>query len=84
MEENAQAEDSNSMQPDRELPKRFWDTVAAMPESAQGVRKVVVSLEDGSRVYDVVVAGGREIVRVGSERDIPFLCSAIVRVEGQS
>lgn len=69
--------------PDRQLPSRFWDAVIAMPECAMGVSKVIVTLQDGSRIRDVFVMEGHEIVRVGREVDLPFRTSDIIKVESQ-
>lgn len=65
------------------LPMRFSDWIRAFPECSHGVSKVVVTLEDGRRVYDVFVAGGTTIVKVGTSRVVPFNPDRIVRVESQ-
>jgi hypothetical protein len=63
------------------LPDAVQAKVNAMPESGYGVTRVTVVLDDGKRYSDVHVAWGREIVKVGRGKVIPFDVSRIVDVE---
>jgi hypothetical protein len=54
-----------------------------MPEHSYGVTRIRVTLDDGSRFSDVLVAWGSEIVKVGTSEEIPFDPSRIVSVERQ-
>jgi len=54
-----------------------------MPESSHGATRVVVILDDGTRVSDVYVAWGKEIVKVGQSFEVPFDASRVVDVELQ-
>lgn len=67
----------------RNIPENFQDEVNAMPESSYGVTRIRVTLDDGSKFDDVFVAWGREIVKVGTSKDIPFDPLRIVSVERQ-
>jgi hypothetical protein len=55
-----------------------------MPESSYGATRVTVVLDDGTRIPDVYVAWGKEIVKVGQKQDILFDVSRIVDVQFQS
>ena len=70
-------------QQNRQLPDKFVDIVAAMPEYRYGVNRIIVTLDDGTRVWDVFVAGEGEIVKVGANREIPFDPSRVVGVKSQ-
>lgn len=63
------------------LPDTLQDKVSAMPESGYGVTRVTVILDDGTRIPNVHIAWGREIVKVGEEKAISFDISRIVDVE---
>ena len=65
------------------LPEHLRKKVLNMPESNYGATRVVVILDDGTRVSDVHVAWGKEIVKVGQSSAIPFDASKIVDVEPQ-
>jgi hypothetical protein len=54
-----------------------------MPETSYGATRVIVVLEDGTRIPDVYVAWAREIVKVAQELDVPFDASRVVDVEFQ-
>lgn len=54
------------------LPDKFKDAIGAMPEYSYGVQRIVVTLDDGKKVWDVFVAGDNEIVRVGTKAEVPF------------
>jgi len=54
-----------------------------MPEYSHGVNRIVVTLDDGTRIWDVFVAGDGEIVKVGTSKDIPFDPATIVEVDAQ-
>lgn len=55
--------------------------ILSMPEYRQGTNKVRVKLRDG-RIYSAVfVAWGNEIVKVGTDSNIPFDAEDIVSVE---
>ncbi len=54
-----------------------------MPESSYGATRVVVVLDDGTRIPDVDVAWGKEIVKVGRGFEVPFDASRVVDVELQ-
>jgi hypothetical protein len=47
------------------LPERLAARAAHFPESSMGATKVMLELANGEVVADVVVAWGREIVRIG-------------------
>jgi len=67
----------------KELPKHLQDKVATMPEYSYGVNRVVVTLDDGTRVRDVFIGWAKEIVKVGTSEEIPFDPARIVDVEKQ-
>ena len=52
-----------------------------MPEYSYGVTRVRAILADGSRIEDVFVAWGREIVKVGASDEVSFDPAKIIRVE---
>lgn len=66
-----------------ELPKVLQDKVATFPEYKYGVNRVIVVLEDGTQIHDVLVAWAKEIVKVGVSEDILFDPSRIVDVQNQ-
>jgi len=66
-----------------ELPKHLQDKVAAMPEYSYGANRIVVTLEDGTEIFDVFVAGSGEIVKVSTSEKIPFDPTKIVSVRSQ-
>ena len=65
------------------LPERFKDAIAAMPAFSYGVQRVVVTLEDRKKMWDVFVAGDNEIVKVGISTEVPFEPSRVVEVRGR-
>ena len=67
----------------REIPKHFQDTVSGMPEYSYGVNRVVVTLDDGKKFYDVFIAWAKEIVKVGASEQVPFDPGRIVQIETQ-
>jgi hypothetical protein len=64
-----------------ELPNRLQDKTALMPEYSYGVTKIRVTLDDGSRLYDMFIAWGNEIAKVGTGEVIPFDSSRIVAID---
>jgi hypothetical protein len=48
-----------------EIPARLAEKAAGFPESSYGATTVTIVLTDGRRIADVVLAWGRQIVRVG-------------------
>lgn len=66
------------------LPEPLREKVLNMPEMSYGVTCVVVILDDGTRISDVHIAWGKEIVKVGQSSAIPFDASKVVNVELQS
>jgi hypothetical protein len=52
-----------------------------MPEYSYGVTKIRVTLDDGSRLYDMFIAWGNEIAKVGTGEVIPFDSSRIVAID---
>jgi hypothetical protein len=69
--------------PPPKLPDKFKDSIVAMPEYSYGVQRVVVTLEDGKKVWDVFVAGDNEIVKVGITTEVPFDPNRVVDVRCQ-
>ena len=65
----------------RTIPEHLQDKVNAMPEYSYGVTRVRAILADGSRIEDVFVAWGREIVKVGASDEVSFDPAKIIRVE---
>jgi hypothetical protein len=65
------------------LPAHLQEKVRNMPESSYGATRIVVVLDDGTRIPDVHVAWGQEIVRVGQSAEVPFDASRVVDVELQ-
>ena len=63
------------------IPEPLQDEVLAMPEYSHGVTRIRVTLDDGTRVSDVFVAWGAEIVKVGVSAYVPFDPSKIVSVK---
>jgi hypothetical protein len=67
------------------LPDRFGSKVAAMPECSYGAVRVVLVLEDGTRIPNVII-GGDAICKIGdrliqSASELKFLVSDIRDVE---
>ena len=67
------------------MPDRFGSKVAAMPECSYGAVRVVLILDGGRRISNVIV-GGDAICKIGarpiqSESDLDFAVSDIVDVE---
>lgn len=56
----------------RMLPEHLRDRISEMPESSYGVTRLTVVLDDGTRIPDVFVAWGGEVVKVGASTDVPF------------
>jgi len=54
-----------------------------MPECHYGASRIVATLDDGSEFRDVIVAWGKEIVRVGSSTVVSFDSRRIVAVRHQ-
>ena len=48
------------------LPDQLGDRAARFPESSYGANRVTLILADGRRVREVFLAGGREIVKIGT------------------
>jgi hypothetical protein len=67
----------------REIPKHLQDMVSGMPEYSYGVNRVVVTLDDGTKFYDVFIAWAKEIVKVGTSEQTPFDPSRIIQIEKQ-
>ncbi len=67
----------------RSIPKQLQDKVASMPEYSYGAKRVIVTLDDGTKVQDVFIAWSKEIVKVGTSKNIPFDPMHIVDVENQ-
>lgn len=65
------------------LPEHIQEKVRDMPESSFGATRVVVILDDGTKIRDVHVAWGAEVVKVGRSTEIPFDVSRVVDVEFQ-
>jgi hypothetical protein len=65
------------------LPEKYEDAIAAMPEYSFGAHRVVVTLDDGTRVWDVFVAANNEIVKVGISTEVPFDPNRVVEVRCQ-
>jgi hypothetical protein len=65
------------------LPDRFEDAIAAMPEYSYGAHRVIVTLDDGTKVWDVFVAAYNEIVKVGVSTKVPFDPNRVVEVRCQ-
>jgi hypothetical protein len=65
------------------LPDEFKDAIVAMPEYSYGVQRVVVTLDDGKRIWDVFVAGDNEIVKVGVSTEVTFDPNRVVEVRCQ-
>lgn len=65
------------------LPDKFKDIVAAMPEYSYGVQRVVVTLDNGEKIWDVFVAGDNEIVKVGTSTDVLFDAQRVIEVRSQ-
>ena len=63
------------------LPDRFQDQLINAPEISYGANKIAVILKDGRRFEDVIVASGREVVKVGGSERIPFDADDIVSIE---
>ena len=54
-----------------------------MPEYSYGVIRVVVTLDDGTKYYDVFIAWAKEIVKVGTSEQVPFDPARIIQIETQ-
>jgi len=65
------------------LPEHLQERVRAMPESGYGVNRVTVILDDGTRIDNVHVAWGKEIVKIGKDAEVHFDVHRIVDVESE-
>jgi hypothetical protein len=65
------------------IPDALREKIRSFPESSMGANRVRVRLRDGREFSDVYVAWGKEIVRVGHGKAIPFDPSEIEDVENQ-
>ena len=65
------------------LPDKFEEAIVAMPEYSYGVQRVVVTLDNGKEIWDVFVAAGNEIVKVGTSAEVPFDPNRVVEVRCQ-
>jgi len=65
------------------LPDKFKDFIDAMPEYSYGVQRVVVTLDDGKKIWDVFVAADNEIVKVGISTEVSFDPNRVVEVRCQ-
>ncbi len=75
-------------QPWPELPRRFHELVAAFPETSYGASRVTVTLKSGRKIRGVVIAWGRQIVKVGDTvvkdaEDLSFDPSEVIDVQQQ-
>lgn len=62
------------------IPEYLREKVVNMPESSYGVNCVTVKLDDGAEIPNVYVAWGKEVVKVGESKEIPFDVSRIIDV----
>ena len=67
----------------RDLPEVIQDQVAAMPECSYGVTRVVVTLDDGTDIPDVLVGWAQEVLKVGGSEKISFDPGRVVAVRHQ-
>jgi hypothetical protein len=65
----------------RFLPEHIREKVLQLPEWRYGTTHVTVVLDDGTRIRDVYVAWGHEVVRVGKSTDVMFDPRRVVDVE---
>ena len=70
------------------IPERFRDRVAAFPESSMCATRIKVDLTNGRKIYDVIIAGRGDIVKVGTKliekpEDLDFDPAEIVEVHCQ-
>ena len=67
---------------------RFSDDMAAkirsFPEYRMGAHRITVELRDGSSVTGVLVAWGRDVVRVEGLSGVPFAAEDVVDVNDAS
>jgi hypothetical protein len=63
------------------LPDRFWSKVGSFPEHSYGVNLVTLVLVDGTRIHNVHLPWGREILAAKSNLSSDFDLSPIVDVE---
>lgn len=49
-----------------QIPEHLREKTARFPESSMGVNRVKFDLKDGRRVYDVSLAWGETIVKIGN------------------
>jgi len=61
-----------------DLPEEIQDKIAGYPEFKYGVNKVCVVLDDGTKVPDVYVAWGKQVIKVGTSEEIKFDPSRVV------
>lgn len=64
-----------------DLPEPVQLKIRDMPESSQGATRVVLILDDGTRIHDVYVAWGREVVKIGSTISFELDVSRVVDAE---
>lgn len=64
-----------------DLPEAVQLKIRDMPESSQGATRVVLILDDGTRIRDVYVAWGREVVKIGSSTSFELDVSRVVDAE---
>ncbi len=70
------------------IPECLSEKAAQFPESSYGANKVRLKLLDGSEIEEVILAWGKEIIRIGNKqienkRDLPFSINQIVDVESE-
>ena len=65
------------------LPDKFRDAIVAMPEYSYGVQRVVITLDDGTKIWDVFVAGDNEIIKVGISKEVPFDPKRVIEIRYQ-
>ncbi len=66
------------------LPSKVVDAISTFPEYRMGANRIAVTLGDGSVVEDVIVAWGRQVVRVAGVDGCPFDASQVVSAEDRS
>jgi hypothetical protein len=64
-----------------EIPKHLLQRVVLMPKSSYGVSRVVVTLGEATTIRDLLIACGKEIVKLGTREEFPFDPAYIVDVQ---
>jgi len=67
-----------------QLPDRLAERILSFPEYRMGVHRVAFVMSDGSTIDNVLVAWGREVIRVGGVEDVHVNVNNVLDVVDRS